>query len=585
MPTSFAGSAENFNHQQAILNPNDNALMEDFFNNPDAAAVSDTFFPFNWPSMDQKMNGADFGGQLDGFDNDNQTIHNPAMTLGGTSSSSYQTHSSSNHNHMAATPRTDFLGNQHGRASNDDDDDVKAASGLYSMFMNSQDGSRGAATFDGAAGGSWGNFGTSNPMMHMQDLRSPLTSSGRQSANSYHSQSQNSTHANHQFQNGQQTQSQIMQQYLLQQHMAQQMQNLPPARHGSLPVDTSDFNFFPQQAQTRMPHSANLPGQSAGRPTAVRFGSDNNFSSYGYRGPSSQVPLEHEKGANLNNVPFAAQAAANGQSHMQTFTPVGPNRTYGHYSMPSGPHAYNNTSTSSSPNTLGGLPITSMTPSSRLHSHPFPAMAQPAVDDDDDVESDEDEFEESQPRKRRKSQMELEDDAEYSPPGHVKVPVPKRGAKATRAPAVDGSDDDDYEEVTPSTRTSTKRRKSSTNARPSFGSSQSGSPSAMTSPTGKPVSSSKKKRRGSQPRQNLTEDEKRRNHILSEKTRRDLIKVQYDQLDSLVPALKGGKSGLSRSDVLKEIVAYVESVVDGNKKIESKLGKVATPGASAGGYG
>lgn len=563
--------------------------MQSFFDNPDAATVNDNAFSLNWQGTEQKGIGGEFGGQLDGLDNESQMIHNPAMTIGGSSSSSYNTHSTSDHHHLPSNSRTGFLGNSHQHEQASDDDDVKAASGLYNMFMNSQDGSRGTAIFGASTGGSWGNFGSSHPVMPVQEhLRSPLPCSGRQSANSYHSVPHHSAHANQQFQSEQsQPQSQMLHPYLWQQ---QQMANVPRARHSSLQIDTSNFNFFPQQpTQTQMPQSALLPGQSqsTSRPTVVRFGSDQDFRSYGYRAPSGHIPPEYEKAANLNNVPFAAQAAANGQSHVETLTPVGLPRSYQHYGMPTSTSAIHSASTNSSPNNFGGLPMPSMTPSSYRHSHPFHQMARQATDDDDDIDSDQDvEFEDSkQPRKRRKSQMQLDDDAEYSP-SHVKVPVPKRGPKAAKAHGVDGSDDD-YEEVTPSTnKTSIKRRKSSTNARPSLGSSQSGSPSAMASPTGKATSSSKKKHRASQSRQNLTEDEKRRNHIQSEKTRRDLIKLQYDSLDSLVPALKLGKSGLSRSDVLKEIVAYVESVVDGNKKMEKSLGSdVLASGAGGGGFG
>ena len=65
---------------------------------------------------------------------------------------------------------------------------------------------------------------------------------------------------------------------------------------------------------------------------------------------------------------------------------------------------------------------------------------------------------------------------------------------------------------------------------------QSGSPSNMHADSAEPASSTRRKSRKSDARNNnLSEEQKRMNHIKSEKTRRDLIKIQYDTLDELVP--------------------------------------------------
>ena len=100
-------------------------------------------------------------------------------------------------------------------------------------------------------------------------------------------------------------------------------------------------------------------------------------------------------------------------------------------------------------------------------------------------------------------------------------------------------------------------------------------------PEAEAKTSSKKKRGSIQARNNLTEEEKRQNHIKSEKVRRDLIKAQYDALDDLVPGLKSGKSGLSRADVLLEIVNFVENVARGNEKAEQILATMS-PSSGAG---
>ncbi|KAF1826257.1 uncharacterized protein K489DRAFT_303288, partial [Dissoconium aciculare CBS 342.82] len=60
----------------------------------------------------------------------------------------------------------------------------------------------------------------------------------------------------------------------------------------------------------------------------------------------------------------------------------------------------------------------------------------------------------------------------------------------------------------------------------------------------------RKRKDKKQPRQNLSDKQKRENHIMSEKKRRQLIKTGYADLNKLVPALAGGKNGMSRSESL-----------------------------------
>ena len=549
--------------QQSILNTNDNAMMQDFFNNPDATnfADGDGFFGLNWSDMDQKVNSNSFGGQLDGFDQEAQTVHNPSLTLAGMSSSNYQTHSNNQHVHQVGQ-MTQASGNHMNGAS---DDDLQAASGLYNMFTHGQNASR-VSTFDASGGASWGNFGVNNPMMPVQDqLQSPMTSSGRQSANSYGHHSHRTSINQQRFQN-MHTDPRMMQQL----HQQQVLSAGSRARHGSLQLETSAFNFYPPQPDMRPPYSANAQLQHVSRPPAVRFGSDNNFSHYGYKPPNGYGSHEQEKFANLNNVPLAAQAAANGHSHVQGFTPVGQPRTHQGCNMQGN---VQNLPTTSSPPHFGGLPISSPMSGINRHSHPFNNMVHHTTEnDDEDLKDYEDGFDEPQSRKRRKSQVEREDEDEYTPSG----PTKKR---ASRAMVGDGSDDE-YAVTPPTSKASIKRRKSNAMARQSLGSSLGDSPA--TSPSVEPNSSTEKKRnRNAQPRLNLTEEEKRRNHIQSEKHRRDLIKNQYDELDIMIPGLKSGKSGLSRSDILKEIVTYVEAVIAGNRQWEDRLDFVLPSSASA----
>jgi hypothetical protein len=63
-------------------------------------------------------------------------------------------------------------------------------------------------------------------------------------------------------------------------------------------------------------------------------------------------------------------------------------------------------------------------------------------------------------------------------------------------------------------------------------------------------------------RENLTEEQKRSNHILSEQKRRNLIKRGFDDLHDLVPEIRNG--GLSKSSVLMEAAAFLENIIADN---------------------
>lgn len=71
------------------------------------------------------------------------------------------------------------------------------------------------------------------------------------------------------------------------------------------------------------------------------------------------------------------------------------------------------------------------------------------------------------------------------------------------------------------------------------------------------------------PRENLTEDQKRENHIRSEQKRRTLIKEGFDDLNELVPALQGG--GHSKSVVLVLAGEWLENLIEGNKVLRAQL--------------
>lgn len=71
------------------------------------------------------------------------------------------------------------------------------------------------------------------------------------------------------------------------------------------------------------------------------------------------------------------------------------------------------------------------------------------------------------------------------------------------------------------------------------------------------------------PRENLTEEQKRENHIKSEQKRRTLIKTGFEDLCILVPGLQGGN--LSKSLVLTTAASWLSEILEGNKRLENQL--------------
>jgi hypothetical protein len=71
-------------------------------------------------------------------------------------------------------------------------------------------------------------------------------------------------------------------------------------------------------------------------------------------------------------------------------------------------------------------------------------------------------------------------------------------------------------------------------------------------------------------RENLTEEQKRENHIKSEQKRRTLIREGFEDLNQLVPGLRGG--GFSKSAVLIMSADWLESLLQGNEELRQRLG-------------
>ncbi|KAI1139676.1 hypothetical protein F5Y05DRAFT_411862 [Hypoxylon sp. FL0543] len=71
---------------------------------------------------------------------------------------------------------------------------------------------------------------------------------------------------------------------------------------------------------------------------------------------------------------------------------------------------------------------------------------------------------------------------------------------------------------------------------------------------------------GKTPRENLTDAQKRENHIKSEQKRRGAIKEGFDDLGEIVPNLKGG--GYSKSTMLSIAGEWLEALLKGNEELE-----------------
>lgn len=90
--------------------------------------------------------------------------------------------------------------------------------------------------------------------------------------------------------------------------------------------------------------------------------------------------------------------------------------------------------------------------------------------------------------------------------------------------------------------------------------------SSSPQPNGKPP---RKKRR-----ENLSDQQKRLNHITSEQKRRNLIQEGFNEIHSLVPTLRGQRErGDSKSTVLLKTVDYIRELREGNERLRRMLNR------------
>ncbi|KAH8178035.1 helix-loop-helix DNA-binding domain-containing protein [Sarocladium implicatum] len=138
---------------------------------------------------------------------------------------------------------------------------------------------------------------------------------------------------------------------------------------------------------------------------------------------------------------------------------------------------------------------------------------------------------------------------------------PRKRRKSKIAKAESNPDDnEDFEDMSSSK--AARRRK------PKSEQSQTSSP---TTPS-EPASGKRRKSAvngGKAARENLSEEQKRENHIKSEQKRRTLIKEGFDDLCDLIPGLQS--RGLSKSTMLSMTAEYLEQLLEGNKELSEQL--------------
>ena len=565
------------------------------------------------------------------FEGQSGTVDDPSMSLAAHGNTGYATNmNGQRRNNVSQVPGTFHGGDGNGdggRQHEESEEAKEAAVSLSSMAANGQRSDH--RTFHANSGlvSAWGTFGLNNPLMTAHgSMPNPnaYDSAAAEPRTYFEGEQQLHTpfgyHVDHPSQQpDQKLPPQAM--YPRSSYRASHASGHELHMGGAPSFHQTDpqgmFNS-PALTGSAQPHSP----QGISRPP--RYGSDPGFDSYHYR-PQSSYQEQDEKAANLNHVPLVAEARANSQprrnpsvapklrTHPASFTQQAaavhspsPHHTPASPAFPFlGQQSFNNM------NYFGGLPQTGMTFQSALngsmhpaygfgqgvHGHPARQGSQNSSrpqgmgeqlnhsqvnhrmsglsQQQDDDNSETQETDESQipltkgaRGKRRKSDYEDGGEDEYQPPGRIKR---ARGRNIT---ADSSDDDDDNAQPSSSKRRVNKSFKSNTSVMAS--SSDAGTPGPASSPT---TPATANRRRASRPslstgdasRPNLTEEQRRQNHIRSEKYRRAEIKTSYEELGSMVPSLKGGKSGHSKAEVLLEIAEFVEDLLEGNDWVLDKV--------------
>lgn len=284
------------------------------------------------------------------------------------------------------------------------------------------------------------------------------------------------------------------------------------ARHPSLQLDTAS-TMVPnhQPAWQNAPQSAFPHGSKNSRPGLVSFGSDHRFQSQGFAGSNQHSPEpKYMHMANIGDVAIT-EAGIPSSSDLRQFQ-----QSFAQQRHSIGAVQQTSHSTQSSPANISGLPT--------------PANSVGAIT--------------SQQQTRKRGS------------GHLDDAPDQRRTEQGSASAL---------------KQSNKRRRSSSHQAPPEDASAGQLPPTV---NGLPNTAPRNRRAGRDqkpPRQNLTDEQKRNNHIASEQKRRDAMKTNFEELNRIVPALTHGGSGLSRSEILQHTGNALESCKAGNLVIARLL--------------
>lgn len=548
--------------RQALMNDEQQSYMDKFWDEPDQTTTNNTneVLPFNFvgSGLNDKAdnnvnafglhmsNGMDFSVGM-GFSGNHMSIPVPSVPR--------------NVNHMAPAYLSqydaskgfeDFVyqndptvtSNNPQRITHDD----QAASALMSMSSNSQEHSQPTAP----SGSSWGNLNMNNSnnysgdQLHMggdpssASTNTPLTPTITEN---FQRPGRATSHAQYQPHN-------LMQQ-------ATQAGSYAQARHASLPM-RNNVHAYPSQAeQWQMPNATSQnQTQVQRRPPIYQYGSDQNFSQQGYQATGYSTP--DRQYTSLLNLPLAgvvsestapitaAQQAGSMREHSQQHRHSLPNNLQ---ELSSAALAHQHAPVHSAESTFP-RPTTQMRPS---HAMENLAMSQ-------------------HPRKRRRSQPE---DDSAMPNGRAQDDAQNDNSTTQRAPAaLKQETSNDHYHPGSSTSAGTSGKRLRTSPRPgNTSATASASPSTPAASTLRASASSKKRRSDAkQPRHNLTETQKRNNHIASEQKRRDAMKLNYEELNRYVPHLRQGTQGLSRSEILQHSGDWLQTLTVGNASIMNAYG-------------
>lgn len=542
--------------------------MDSFFNNPDQISANNTAndtTPYHFAGFDLNEKGVDNGMAALGFHMPNNMnfgtgIDGHGMHMPVAAASTPRTS-----NHMPPPHLSQYDASEGFERFNLQNDNVssshtqpninhadQAASALLRMSSHSQEHPQ-PTVASGANAGSWGTLNIGNSNNFAGDLMSGAPSSGSTNTpmtpnfpNNFQRPTRGSSQAQFDPPN---TMSQ-----------GAQPSHFPHTRHASLQIGSSNnpHGFNIQALPWQMDHMAMGGEQAQRRTPLIRYGSDQNFGQEGYQ--AATYPATDDKYNNLLNVPLASQAAHDSQPPIASAQQVNGIRDDARQQRHSVPNSLQQLSNAALNHQYA--PLQALSPTSQYPINHFPATRTMG-----------DSSETHQSRKRRRSQPGDEEATSY---GQSHVGFQNTASTSRRAPIVPKqepvADDRDTLYATPPT-SSNKRRKSS--ARPGTASTTaSASPSTPAAPTLKGPTSKKRRSDPKQPRHNLSDTQKRNNHIASEQKRRDAMKSNYEELNIYVPALRNGGHGLSRSEILQHSADWLEGLSVGNEAIMAAFGLV-----------